>query len=90
LVVNADGWVLQEGRDINNLGLIIGEGLFHGERHGFLLTPVEMVIAQDDPVMPPVEAVAAPLDEMPLPVVLSAMEDDTMLRKAMRHHRHHQ
>jgi hypothetical protein len=88
LVVNADGWVLQEGRDINNLGLIIGEGLFHGERHGFLLTPVEMLVVQDDPVTLPVEAAPAPLEEMPLPVVMSTLSDDAVLHRAMRHRRH--
>jgi hypothetical protein len=93
LVVNAAGWTLEEARDINNQGLIVGEGKLSGVRHGFLLTPVENVTSVA-PVVP-ATAVALPVDEMPLPVVLATMQDETVLAMAMRQHprpaprRHH-
>ena len=84
LVLGAVGWTLEEGRDINNLGLILGEGVApDGTRHGFLLTPVEMAVASVAPPVP-AGAVAVPVDAMPLPVVLATMQDETVLAMAMR------
>jgi probable HAF family extracellular repeat protein len=37
---SGSGWVLQEARDINNLGQIVGYGRHDGSTHAFLLTPV--------------------------------------------------
>lgn len=34
------GWVLEQAADINDWGVIIGKGYFHGEPRSFLLTPV--------------------------------------------------
>jgi probable HAF family extracellular repeat protein len=39
LVASISGWTLQDAKDINNLGQIVGTGLLNGEQHGFLLTP---------------------------------------------------
>jgi len=39
-VTNADGWQLQRVLSRNAQGLIAGEGLVQGVRHGFVLTPV--------------------------------------------------
>jgi hypothetical protein len=84
LVLGAVGWTLEEGRDINNLGLILGEGVApDGTRHGFLLTPVDVAVASVAPVVP-AAAVAVPVDPMPLPVVLATMDDATVLAMAMR------
>ncbi len=38
-IAPASGWTLTEGRDINELGQIVGVGIFEGESHGFLLNP---------------------------------------------------
>ncbi len=35
-----DGWLLQYANDINDSGQIVGEGLWNGVYHGYLLTPV--------------------------------------------------
>jgi len=34
------GWILQEARAINNLGIITGNGIFEGERRAYSLTPL--------------------------------------------------
>jgi len=34
------GWVLNQGRSINNLGQIVGAGTIDGESHAFLMTPI--------------------------------------------------
>jgi hypothetical protein len=33
------GWVLLQANGINDAGQIVGDGLFHGQSHAFLLTP---------------------------------------------------
>ena len=38
LVCTNDGWVLQEARDINNSGEIVGFGTHNGHLRGFLMT----------------------------------------------------
>lgn len=38
-IAPTSGWTLTEGRDINELGQIVGVGIFDGEMHGFLLNP---------------------------------------------------
>jgi len=40
-VVNGRGWTLADARSINNRNAIVGSGTMNGERHAFLLTPVE-------------------------------------------------
>lgn len=35
----ASGWILRNARGINNRGQIVGEGLYKGHSHAFLLTP---------------------------------------------------
>ena len=40
-VVNGKTWILAEARSINNGNAIVGSGSVNGERHAFLLTPVE-------------------------------------------------
>lgn len=40
MIDSSSGWVLNEARDINNLGQIAGTGTIGGEGHAFLLTPV--------------------------------------------------
>lgn len=35
------GWLLQEATSINDRGVIVGRGQYHGERAGFLLRPVD-------------------------------------------------
>jgi uncharacterized membrane protein len=44
LIDPSSGWVLQNAKDINNLGQIIGTGLLNGEFHGFLLTPTAVPV----------------------------------------------
>lgn len=44
LVASISGWTLQDAKDINNLGQIVGTGLLNGEQHGFLLTPTAVPI----------------------------------------------
>ncbi len=39
------GWVLVEARAINDVGQIVGTGVFGGATHGFLLTPASVVAA---------------------------------------------
>lgn len=39
LVHPGSGWVLNSAADINAWGQIVGTGTFHGETHGYLLTP---------------------------------------------------
>ncbi len=39
LLAPASGWTLTDGRDINELGQIVGLGTFGGEVHAFLLSP---------------------------------------------------
>jgi protocatechuate 3,4-dioxygenase beta subunit len=40
LIPENSGWVLQEAEDINDNGLIVGQGTFQGQSRGFLLIPV--------------------------------------------------
>jgi probable HAF family extracellular repeat protein len=40
LIDQETGWVVQEPKDINNFGQIVGIGLLNGLKRGFLLTPV--------------------------------------------------
>jgi len=40
LIDPALGWALNEARDINNLGQIVGWGTIGGQTHAFLLTPI--------------------------------------------------
>ena len=40
-LITVPGWSLQQAVGINNRGEIVGTGTFNGQRHGFLLTPVE-------------------------------------------------
>jgi uncharacterized membrane protein len=40
LLVDGDGWHLENARNINNLSQIVGWGSLDGETRGFLLTPV--------------------------------------------------
>ena len=40
LISPLSGWTLQEARDINNNGQIVGTGDFNGAHHAFLLNPV--------------------------------------------------
>ncbi len=40
LLVNGDGWVLENARDINDKGQIVGYGLHNGVRHAYVLNPV--------------------------------------------------
>jgi probable HAF family extracellular repeat protein len=39
LIPTGSGWELGAAGDINNSGLILGSGTYHGEDHAFLLTP---------------------------------------------------
>src|SRR6185312_5528685 len=39
LIPAGSGWELSVAGDINNSGLILGSGTYHGEDHAFLLTP---------------------------------------------------
>lgn len=41
-IENNPGWTLKVARGINKQGQIVGEGLFKGQTHGFLLTPARM------------------------------------------------
>jgi len=60
-VTNADGWQLQRALSRNAQGLIAGEGVVLGVRHGFVLTPV------GDPPMPLVAAVSNATQPPPAP-----------------------
>jgi probable HAF family extracellular repeat protein len=40
-LITVPGWSLQTAVGVNNRGEIVGTGMFNGQRHGFLLTPVE-------------------------------------------------
>jgi probable HAF family extracellular repeat protein len=39
VVVEADGWVLEQATGISDTGYIVGHGTFQGEERGYLLTP---------------------------------------------------
>jgi probable HAF family extracellular repeat protein len=39
-IVTDEDWVLETARDINDAGQIVGDGLYNGQRRGFLLTPI--------------------------------------------------
>ncbi len=39
VVTNASDWSLMSAVDINNLGQIVGTGLYQGQLRSFLLTP---------------------------------------------------
>ena len=92
LVVNAEGWTLTDAVAIDNAGVIVGQGLFQGARHGFVLLPVlEAVAAVEAPPVLSDAGVVPPEEELPLPVVLATMDDEPTLVLAMRQHqrRHH-
>ena len=38
-----DGWILSEARGVNDLGQIVGKGVFQGKDRAFLITPIEAV-----------------------------------------------
>jgi probable HAF family extracellular repeat protein len=40
MIEAGSGWTLTQAWDINDAGQIVGNGLFNGVQHGFLLTPV--------------------------------------------------
>lgn len=40
LIPAGTGWTLERGFDINSDGWIVGKGIFAGQQHGFLLTPI--------------------------------------------------
>ncbi len=41
LIPTGSGWVLSVANDINNLGKIVGTGIFGGQQRAFLLTPFQ-------------------------------------------------
>ncbi len=45
LIPPGSGWLLQEARDINNAGQIVGWGLVNGQQRAFLLTPIPVPAA---------------------------------------------
>ncbi len=80
LIPADSGWQLSSARDINDHGQIIGTGVFDGELHGFLLTPVEGTNADAlgyqaeaakgmKPVMSALDSLSCPL----LTILLSAL-----------------
>lgn len=44
--MDASGWTNMSPQDINNQGQIAGYGLYHGELHGFLMTPITVDVPE--------------------------------------------
>ena len=49
LVVDGKGWVLTRAWDIDEAGVIVGEGLLNGEARGFLLAPAQSTSVPEPP-----------------------------------------
>lgn len=47
LIHPLSGWVLNSAADINDLGQIVGTGLFNGQQRGFVLTPIAALVPGD-------------------------------------------
>jgi hypothetical protein len=54
------GWVLQNAQSVDDSGRIVGSGLLHGQRRGYLLTPQLPAMA-----VTPADAVMSPWDRLP-------------------------
>lgn len=59
LLPAGSGWVLEHAWDINDAGQIVGDGLFNGQRRGFLLTPTSSSTAPTVSAVSPASGPAA-------------------------------
>jgi hypothetical protein len=46
LIDPASGWELTNAYDVNELGQIVGKGLYNGEQRGFILTPLSAAVPE--------------------------------------------
>jgi len=44
ILPNGSGWILTTANEINNAGMIVGNGLLNGEPHAFVLVPTAVII----------------------------------------------